>query len=251
MYHLVVKNVGRSKTCYVNSAIAAAAYRSGSKLYDEETGKTWDYETKEVYLAEIISSNEQAFWAHDRQCLWTAVHHANPRKNACFAKEIELALPNKLDHATKIALTREFVRSQIVDKYGVIADIGYHKFEGEGSNNPHAHILFTIRTITSEGFGTRVSDLVQRKFVFDIRKHWSTHANKYLQKAGLPLIDERSSVRSGKPRRSVPMGYGAYSLEKKGTRTAPGEEHARAKQGLKTLRELEWERERARPRERI
>ena len=171
-----------------------------------------------------------------------------PGRMPLFAKEIELALPNGLDHETKIALTREFVRSEIVDKYGVVADIGYHKFEGEGSNNPHAHILFTIREITPNGFGTRVSDLVRRKFVFDIRKQWSKHANKYLLKAGLPLIDERSCLRSGKPRRSVHMGYGGWMLEKKGTRTPPGDEHKRAKQGLKTLRELEWERTRTRER---
>ncbi|MGB5635079.1 MAG: MobA/MobL family protein, partial [Waterburya sp.] len=127
---------------------------------DHSSGKIYDYSDKEVYHTEIINSNNEAFWAHERESLWNAVECANTRKNACFAKEIELALPVGLSHQTKIELTRRFVTNEIVEKYGVVADIGFHNFEGAGSHNPHCHIMFTIRSIEDEGFGKRVSELV-------------------------------------------------------------------------------------------
>ena len=223
MYHLCVKNIGKQH--FARSAIGAAAYRSGSRLVDEETGKVFDYRKKEVYRSEILCANPEAFWAKERQSLWSAVHHENTRKNALYAKEIELALPNKLSHETKIELTKQFVWEEIVSKYGVVADIGWHNFDGVGSTNPHAHIMLTVRSVENEGFGKRVSALAQRNFVFNIRKAWADHANQHLSAAGLPLIDERSCLRQGRERRSVPMGYEAWALEKKGERTRPGKEH--------------------------
>lgn len=182
MYHLVVKNIGRGDTCYAKSAIKAAAYRAGELLIDHSADEIYDYSDKEVYHAEILCSNNEAFWAHKRESLWNAVESANTRKNACFAKEIELALPVGLSHKAKIQLTKRFVTKELVEKYGVVADIGFHNFEGAVAHNPHCHILFTIRPLSTDGsgFGKRVSELTQRKFVFDIRKRWSDYANPYI-----------------------------------------------------------------------
>lgn len=250
MYHLVVKNIGRSQSCYVNSAIEGAAYRAGESLVDHSSGEIYDYREKVVYHSEIINSNDKAFWASQRESLWNSVECANTRKNACFAKEIELALPVGLSHQAKIKLARKFVTNEIVEKYGVVADIGFHNFEGAGSNNPHCHIMYTIRSVQDKGFGTRVSNLVRRKFVFDIRKKWADYANPVLINAGFSRIDERSCIRQGTERRSVPMGARAWNMYERGKKTAPGDEHTRAKQGLKTLRQIEWEKTRERDLER-
>lgn len=239
MYHLVVKNVGRRARLW--SAVRAAAYRSGECLVDEETGEVYDYRDKEVYHKEIINSEPEAFWAEDRGSLWNTVHIANPRRNAVFAKEIELALPAGLDHKTKIALTREFVREEVVEKYGVVADLGFHHFEGQGSHNPHCHILFTIRKVEAEGFGERVKKLATRKFVFDIRKKWRIRANHYLSKAGLPLLDERSCLRQGRERNSVHMGERAWKMLQRDVETIPSRENRKYAE-----RRRERERERVR-----
>ena len=39
-------------------------------------------------------------------------------------------------------------------RQGMVADVSYH---GTGSENPHAHILLTMRRIEGQGFGKKVS----------------------------------------------------------------------------------------------
>lgn len=144
IYHLSVKIGSRAKG---QSAIAAAAYRSGSRLTDHETGAVSDYTNKGgVVFSEIaLCKNAPAAFA-DRQTLWDAVHEIEKNKNAQLWREFEAALPKELDRSQQIETVRAFVRG--LTEQGMCADWSLHD---KGDGNPHAHIMTTMRSIEADG----------------------------------------------------------------------------------------------------
>ena len=144
IYHLSVKIGSRAKG---QSAIAAAAYRSGSRLTDHETGAVSDYTNKgRVVFSEIaLCKNAPAAFA-DRQTLWDAVHEIEKNKNAQLWREFEAALPKELDRSQQIETVRAFVRG--LTEQGMCADWSLHD---KGDGNPHAHIMTTMRSIEADG----------------------------------------------------------------------------------------------------
>ena len=76
------------------SIVAAAAYRSGSKLIDQRTGESVDYTRRQgVIHTEILAPQGAPRWALDRARLWNAVEAGERRKDAQLAREAILALP--------------------------------------------------------------------------------------------------------------------------------------------------------------
>lgn len=71
IFHCSIKIISRSVG---RSAISASAYRSGTKLYDQETGDLSDYSRKQGILHHevILCENSPAEYA-DREVLWNAV----------------------------------------------------------------------------------------------------------------------------------------------------------------------------------
>ncbi|MSS67585.1 MobA/MobL family protein, partial [Xylella fastidiosa] len=79
------------------------------------------------------------------------VEHCEKRNDSQLARELEVALPTELTPDQQRELVRGFVRSQFVD-VGMVADIAIHHAKSE---NPHAHILLTMRDIGTDGFGKK------------------------------------------------------------------------------------------------
>jgi ATP-dependent exoDNAse (exonuclease V) alpha subunit len=147
IYHFHAKMVHRAKG---QSAVAGAAYRSGSRLYETSTGITHDYTHKGgVEHSEILAPADAPAWVFDRHTLWNTVEASEKRKDAQVAREIEVGLPIELKDREQVALLRDFVNREFVTK-GMVADIGIHR---DNPNNPHSHILLTTRDLTPEGFG--------------------------------------------------------------------------------------------------
>jgi len=159
IYHMSIKIGSKSKG---QSAVAAAAYRSGEKLTDKETGLTSDYTKKGgVVFSEIsLCDNAPAEYA-DRATLWNAVHQIEKNKNAQLWREFEVALPQELSREEQIATIRDFVKQ--LTARGMCADWSLHD---KGDGNPHAHIMATMRSITEDGKWTAKSRLV-----YDLDEH--------------------------------------------------------------------------------
>ncbi|OUI89447.1 conjugal transfer protein TraA, partial [Acetobacter persici] len=158
IYHLSVKSISRSAG---RSVVAAAAYRAGQELTDERQGLTHDYTRKQGVEAAFIVAPDGADWAQDRNALWNAAEAAERRKDAKTGREYELALPAELDAGARKQLARDFA-AELVERYGVVADVAIHGPGREGDNrNHHAHILTTTRTAGEDGLGakTRVLDV--------------------------------------------------------------------------------------------
>ena len=144
IYHCSVKIGSRGKG---QSAVAAAAYRSGEKLTDQETGLISDYTRKGgVVFSEIsLCENAPAEYA-DRATLWNAVHQIEKAKDARLWREIEVALPKEFRREDQIATVRDFVKQ--LTENGMCADWSLHD---KGDGNPHAHIMLTVRSIEPSG----------------------------------------------------------------------------------------------------
>ncbi len=146
IYHFTAKIISRSQG---RSAVAAAAYRSASELHDQRQGQSFDYSDKpHVVHSEIILPEGAPAWMADRSQLWNAVELGEKRKDSQVAREVEFAIPQELSQAEGIALAREFVQREFVAR-GMVADLNVHWEE----DNPHAHVMLTMREVNEQGFG--------------------------------------------------------------------------------------------------
>ena len=161
VYFLNLKTFGRSAG---SSAVSAAAYRSGERIRDERTGRTYDHTDrqdilhKEILLPGGLTAAE-AGWARDRVHLWNAAEAAEPRKNARVAREYLVALPAELDAESRVQLARGFSR-ELTDRYGFALDLTVHAprdFPGSDPRNFHAHLLATTREATAAGLAGKTS----------------------------------------------------------------------------------------------
>lgn len=149
IYHLQAKVIQRSKG---RSVIAAAAYRAAEVLYDEELGRTQNFLAKAgvVHSEILLPAGAPLRWL-DRATLWNEVTAVEKRHDAVLAREIELALPRELSRAEAIRLAQDFVREQFVAR-GMVADLNVHWGQAkDGTAQPHAHVLLTMRRIDPAG----------------------------------------------------------------------------------------------------
>ena len=143
--HIPVSIIKRSAG---RSAVAAAAYRSGTKLTNEWDGMTHDYTRKGgIVHAEIMLPAHAPPEFADRSILWNSVEKIEKAKNSQLAREIEIALPVELDREQQIQLVREYVKENFVS-VGMCADFAIHDKQ---DGNPHAHIMLTMRPLEQSG----------------------------------------------------------------------------------------------------
>ena len=145
IYHLEAKVVSRGAG---RSAVAASAYLSCSRLYNDYDGVQHDYTKKQglvwqrVFLPEYAPQEWQ-----DREKLWNAVEEVETAKDSRLAREFVVALPIELSREEQIELLQEFIQEQFLSD-GMCADAAIHDTDG---HNPHAHILLTVRPLDKQG----------------------------------------------------------------------------------------------------
>lgn len=181
-YHLSAKMIGRSTG---RSSVAAAAYRSGSRLRDERTGRDHDYTRKGgVEHSEIVAPGNAPAWMHDRSALWNAVERVEKRRDAQLAREIELGLPREVAAERRADVVREFVQSEFVGR-GMIADFAIHNGRArDGGEQPHAHVMLTTRELMGEGFGKKEREWNGADKLEGWRARWAEHVNRELERDG-------------------------------------------------------------------
>lgn len=249
IYHMSIKNISRGKG---KTAIAAAAYRAGTILTDNETGITHNYAKKsEVIYTEIILPEHAPAEYATREILWNEVQKIEMQDRARLAREWEVALPNELDLDQSKTLVQDFAKSLAAE--GMCIDVAIHWKDG----NHHAHILGTTRPIDKDGkwapkerkgykldaegnkipvidtktgkqkIGARGRKMWQRETVQannwnkrekieEWRKRWADCCNKYLARE--KQLDHRSYERQGLMQLpTVHEGYAARLMEQRGS----------------------------------
>ncbi|MGE7199481.1 MobQ family relaxase [Brevundimonas naejangsanensis] len=191
IYHFSAKIISRSTG---RSAVAAAAYRSASRLFDEHTEQAFDYSRKSGVLhSEILLPDGAPERWSDRQALWNEVERGEKRKDAQLAREIEFALPRELQPADAIELARAFVEREFVRR-GMVADINVHCDIGEdGLPKPHAHVMLALREVGPDGFDVKARDWNSTALLEHWRETWAEHVNARLAELDHDIrIDHRS-----------------------------------------------------------
>ena len=198
IYRFNVTVISRSQG---KSAVACAAYRAGEKLYDQRLDKTYDFTNKPgIIYKEILLPKDAPTWMADREKLWNTVEVGERRKDAQLAREATITLPRELSDEQNIALAKEFVQKQFVDR-GMVADLCFHNHRTEdGENQPHAHVMLSMREVTKDGFGLKVTAWNKKPLLELLREEWANVANKHLALAGIDQrIDHRSNEERGIP----------------------------------------------------
>jgi ATP-dependent exoDNAse (exonuclease V) alpha subunit len=196
IYHFSAKMISRANG---SSALAAAAYRSASRLHDQRLDRHHDFSNKAgVVHSEMMLPDGAPEELADREKLWNAVEAAEVRKDAQLAREVEFAIPRELDQEQGIRLAREFVKAEFVDR-GMIADLNVRWDVGEdGQPKPHAHVMLTTRSLDGDGFGPKVRDWNAASLLEQWRERWANHANTRLAELDIDArIDHRSLEAQG------------------------------------------------------
>ena len=233
------------------SAVAAAAYQSGEKLFCEYDQKVKHYPEKRgiVHNEILLPANAPRSYA-DRNTLWNAAEAVEKQWNSQLARRWVLTIPREIPPDLYAVLVREFCEQQFVSK-GMIVDFAIHDPHPPG-HNPHAHVLLTMRAMDEHGKwlpksrkvydldenGERIKlpsgrwkshkedtvDWNDQKYCEIWRHEWEVIQNRYLEANDRPeRVDLRSYARQGLdivP--TVHEGAAVRQMEKRGIQTNIG-----------------------------
>lgn len=188
IFHLDFKIVKRSEG---KSSVAKAAYHARCRIIDERTGDTYDYSRRTDLYGHFILApvNAPEHIVKDSTALWNEVERVERQQNGQTARYFDVAIPAELNNDDKKKLVLEYCQKNFVDK-GMIADIVFHDLD---SDNPHAHVMLTLKTIGPEGFSKKERSWNDRKMSVLWRESWASMSNSYLEATGSSeRIDHRS-----------------------------------------------------------
>ena len=221
IFHLTAKVISRGKG---QSAVAAAAYRSGERLRDEQANEQKFYQARSerIEFTAIMAPKDAPDWAQDRNQLWNHAERAEKRKDAQLAREIEIALPHELTPQQREWLVKDFAREAFVRK-GYAVDIAIHAPDKNSDDrNHHAHIMVTMRTLDGDGFAAKKDpSMNRREQLGEWRGQWAHLANRHLERHGHEArIDHRSLKQQGIEREAgIHLGYAANEMAQRGAQS--------------------------------
>ena len=191
IYHFSMKVVSRANG---SSAVAAAAYRSGSRLEDERLGRAQDFSAKSdvVHSEVMLAEGAPERWLN-RERLWNEVEAREGRRDAQLAREVEFSIPREMSCKEGVRLAREFVGREFVTR-GMVADLNVHwDWSEDGSPKPHAHVMLTMRSVKDGAFGPKERTWNAIAELQGWRERWCEHVNGRLAELGIDArIDHRS-----------------------------------------------------------
>ncbi|GJM00549.1 MAG: hypothetical protein DHS20C07_22280 [Methyloligella sp.] len=211
--HFDLKTISRSNGTWF-SAVKAASYISGQRLYDANAKEYIDYTwRKDVAHSEILAPEGTPTSLLNRECLWNKVEECEKRKDSQLARSIIIGMPHEISHDERVDLLRGYVQDNFVSQ-GMIADIALHKPSTDQSadnRNHHAHILLTLRKADENGFyRTKTREWNSRDNAIKWRKLWADHQNQTFERKGLVLqVDERTL----KPKHEMVYGNQQFPKE--------------------------------------
>lgn len=216
IYHMHCDVLGRSKG---RSAVAAAAYRSCTKIKDLDTGKTHDFRRKKGLLhEEIFTPLSCPEWAEDREKLWNEVEKKENRKNSQFAKSFDIALYPELSLLENKLILRYWIQQNITSKH-LVADVAIHDGH-DGNKNIHAHVLVTTRKMNRQGWAEKAFPKLkdEHEWLEKCRESWAEWSNMRLEKFRKSVSSE--TLKAQGIRREPTKHKGPYrtALERKNAR---------------------------------
>lgn len=134
------------------SVVAKAAYNAREKITDERYGRHYDYIKKtDLVFSEVFLPDHIPIKYKYRSLLWNEIERIEKARDSQLARNLLFALPRELTDEEQQKLLKEFIKTNFTDK-GMIADCNVHKpMASDKKENPHAHILLTLREMDEQG----------------------------------------------------------------------------------------------------
>ena len=151
IFHIDFKILKRSEG---KSALYLSAYNSRMRLKDEKTGLVFNYEKKKEDLmhTDILLPHNAPNRFKNRSILWNEIEEIEKRKDAQLSRYFICALPRELSLIENKKLLEEYIQKNFISK-GMCADYAIHN--DKENNNPHAHVMLTMREIENSKFSTK------------------------------------------------------------------------------------------------
>ena len=141
------------------NAVAAAAYRSCTRLNEEQLGTQPDFRSKTGHVStELFAVEGLKLGLDDIGTLWNKAERSEGRKNSAVARELMVPLPHEWTDEQRRLCVRGLAE-MLVARYGVAVMASIHR--PANGQNDHVHILFTTREVDAQlNFGkkTRILD---------------------------------------------------------------------------------------------
>lgn len=244
-------NITITKRSKGKSAVAGAAYQSGSRIFSEYDQKYKDYTRKQgiIYTEVLLPEHAPPEYA-DRAILWNAVEENEKQWNSQLARRFVLTFPREVPPEYYLPMVKDYCNEFFVSK-GMCCDFAIHDPDPPG-HNPHCHVMLTMRAMDEKGRwlpkarkvydldenGERIrlpsgnwkchkentADWNERFHGEEWRHGWEVTQNRYLELAGSDVrVDLRSYERQGLdviP--TVHMGPAVTQMERRGIATNIG-----------------------------
>ena len=199
-YHCSVKVGGKGKAAHHASYIAREGKYSGYEQYEdlEATGR----------------GNMPAWAEHNPAHFWEAADQFE-RVNGATYREIEVALPRELTPDQRRELVEDFIGQELGDRHAYQWAIHCPAAAIEGGEQPHAHIMYSERTIDGidrdpelyfkrfnarapEKGGCRKDSAGTQERLQATRERWANIQNAHLERHGhAARVDHRSLEEQG------------------------------------------------------
>lgn len=160
------------------SAVYLTAYNNRLRARDERTGDLYNYQKKDdLYYSEVMLPDNAPECFRDPVTLWNHLEKFEKRKDSQLARYAIIALQKELTPEQNKKLLKKYLKKNFTSK-GMIADFAIHDAEG---NNPHAHVMLTMREVNAQGFGNKVRAWNSPELCEIWRKKWAFEVNKTFQ----------------------------------------------------------------------
>lgn len=211
--------------CSLKSAKSGSSASAHADYIEREN----KYSNREDLI--VSESGNMPSWAVENPSDFWKASDENERANGRVYTEIEIALPNELSRDQQVELVRDFVQEQLGEKHPYTWAIHAPKAALEDCEQPHAHIMFSERTMDGidrpkeQFFKRAAAPYVHRKTkerveptreakakagagkdrtwndrgkIEQVREAWANTQNRHLAKAGHEVkVDHRSLQEQG------------------------------------------------------
>lgn len=187
------------------SLVGSWAYRSGSSLIDERTGRSHNhsYRSDVVYSTLIADPTPSDI---KPEAIYNQLEAAELRQDSILGRDLQVALPAFRYFRDESRLKRSHVYSTqaygmcLAQRYDTIVGLAIHY--PAKRDNPHAHFLLPDRRYIDGRPTSKIRELgnpVYSRFeIEDLRELWAQILNDELDELGSPhRVDHRSYLRQG------------------------------------------------------
>ncbi|MFZ6762172.1 MobA/MobL family protein [Pseudoroseomonas sp. WGS1072] len=179
-----------------------SAYQRCARV-ERRDGKPYDFRRKRAeHIGHAMLLPEGApAWTADPAALWQAAEDAERRGDAQVARLVEIAIPRDVPADRRMDLVRAVVAPWVAE--GMVAQVDLHcPAASDGAEQPHAHVLLTLRRLDGAGFAAMKERAWNQAFRTEdgrtMRGRVAAAMNAWLEANGVALrVDHRTHEARG------------------------------------------------------